>query len=239
MTTWKRKEQIGDCTLLLGGCLQIMPELGPVDAVVTDPPYGIKEHGDKRRFGPQSRSRGFSGAKEYPGGAWDTETPSQAAFDRITSVPAIIWGGNYFASKIAADSSRWLVWHKKGGDKSSFADCELAWTNLQGAVRYFKLDWVGFGAINSGETRFHRTQKPVALMEWCIGFLPDAETILDPFAGSGTTGVACVKVGRRFIGIERDPDYFDIMCRRVEEAYRQPDLFVAPPSPAKQETMEF
>ena len=78
--------------------------------------------------------------------------------------------------------------------------------------------------------RVHPTQKPVALMEWCLGFLPDAKTILDPFMGSGTTGVACVKTGRAFIGIELDEGYFDIACRRIEEAYRQPDMFIAPPA---------
>ena len=77
----------------------------------------------------------------------------------------------------------------------------------------------------------HPTQKPVALMQWCLGFLPDATTILDPFMGSGTTGVACVKLGRKFTGIELDPDYFDIACKRIEDAYRQPDMFVEPPAP--------
>ena len=77
----------------------------------------------------------------------------------------------------------------------------------------------------------HPTQKPLALMQWCLGFLPDAKTILDPFMGSGTTLVACAKLGRRGIGIELDPHYFDIACRRVEEAYRQPDMFIQPPAP--------
>ena len=86
--------------------------------------------------------------------------------------------------------------------------------------------------------KVHPTQKPVALMEWCLGFLPDAKTILDPFMGSGTTLVACAKMGRKGIGIELDPGYFDIACRRVEEAYRHPDMFVAPPKPAKQEAMD-
>jgi DNA modification methylase len=85
----------------------------------------------------------------------------------------------------------------------------------------------------------HPTQKPVGVMEWCIGHLPEtARTILDPFAGSGTTGVACQKLGRTFIGIEKDPDYFAIMCKRIDEAMRQPDLFIAPPAGATQEVMD-
>ena len=80
----------------------------------------------------------------------------------------------------------------------------------------------------------HPTQKPVKVMEWCLGFLPDARTILDPFMGSGTTGVACAKLGRKFIGIELEPEYFDIACKRIEDAYKQPDLFVEPPKKAEQ-----
>jgi site-specific DNA-methyltransferase (adenine-specific)/modification methylase len=81
----------------------------------------------------------------------------------------------------------------------------------------------------------HPTQKPLAVMIWCLGFVPNAETILDPFMGSGTTGVAAVKLGRRFIGIEREQSYFDIACRRIEQATRQADLFIEPPSKPKQE----
>jgi DNA modification methylase len=104
-------------------------------------------------------------------------------------------------------------------------DCELAWTNLKKAVR--RIYWRWNGMIRKGDdVREHPTQKPVGVMEWCIGHLPDdCMTILDPFAGSGSTGVACVKLGRRFIGIEREEKYFDIMCRRIDEAYKQPRLF--------------
>jgi DNA modification methylase len=95
--------------------------------------------------------------------------------------------------------------------RATFASWEYCWTTKRFA--------------------FRTTQKPVALMEWCLGFLPNADTILDPFMGSGTTLVACAKLGRKGIGIELDPDYFDIACKRVEEAYRQPDLFVDQPKP--------
>jgi DNA modification methylase len=87
-----------------------------------------------------------------------------------------------------------------------------------------------------GDVREHPTQKPVGVMEWCINHLPNgAETILDPFMGSGTPLVACAKLGRKGIGIELDPEYFDIACKRVEEAYRQPDLFISPPTTPTQE----
>jgi site-specific DNA-methyltransferase (adenine-specific)/modification methylase len=129
-----------------------------------------------------------------------------------------------------------LVWDKKN-DPTTFADCELAWTNIPGAVRVFRWLWSG-PYQQKREDRFHPTQKPLALLEWCLGFVPNAHTILDPFMGSGTTLVACAKLGRAGIGIEIDPGYFDIACRRVEEAYRQPDMFIERPAPAVQTGMD-
>jgi DNA modification methylase len=102
------------------------------------------------------------------------------------------------------------------------ADCELAWTNLDNNAKVF--DWTI--AATNAERIGHPTQKPLALMKWCLSFLPDAQTILDPFMGSGTTGVACIKMGRKFIGIELEEKYFDIACKRIEGAYQQPDMFI-------------
>src|SRR5690606_6146739 len=107
----------------------------------------------------------------------------------------------------------------------SYSDGELAWTNIKGSsVKKFTQCSSGLAANRDG--RVHPTQKPLNLMEWCLGFLPDAKTILDPFMGSGTTGVACVKAGRSFIGIEIDEGYFEIACERIRKAYEQPDMFV-------------
>jgi len=216
----KRIEQIGDCTLYLGDCLEVMPTLGRVDAVVTDPPYGIGMDGGK------------VGRAEYEKKGWD-RIAANVDWVAELGIPAIVWGGNYFG---LPPSSRWLVWDKKN-DPTTFADCELAWTNVGGAVRVFRWLWSG-PYQQRRERRWHPTQKPVALMEWCLGFLPDAQTILDPFMGSGTTGVACVKLGRKFIGIEIDEGYFDIACKRIEEAHRQPDMFVERPAPAEQLSMD-
>ena len=211
---------IGRAALYLGDCRDILPTLGKVDAVVTDPPYGIGEHGGKRRFGPASEKRGFASHKDYEELFWDSSSPDAEMFAAIMAAAPkrVIWGANHFISKMPQDTPGWLVWHKKGSDKSDFADCELAWSNVTGAVRYFRHDWVGFGAINSGIKREHPTQKPLPLMEWCLRFLPDAQTILDPFMGSGTTGVAAIKAGKAFIGIEREPTYFQIAARRIAEA---------------------
>lgn len=139
---------------------------------------------------------------------------------RDMGCPAIIWGGNYFD---LPPSRCWLVWNKPERN-FTLAEAELAWTNIDAVVRVFD-------APRSDVGREHPTQKPLALMRWCIAKLPRAETILDPFMGSGTTGVAAVNLGRRFVGIEREPKYFDIACRRIEQAYRQPDLFVSRPEP--------
>lgn len=211
-----RVEHIGDATLILGDCLEVLPTLGRVDAVVTDPPYGIGEDGG--RF----RGRKGQNIRVLPKGGWDDTTPCRDIFDamRAISDEQIIWGGNYFTDKLPP-SKGWLYWQKlMGGD---FSDGELAWTSRDRALREFTKCPKGQGAE-------HPTQKPVAVMEWCLTLLPNARTILDPFMGSGTTGVACARLGRRFTGIEVSPDYFDIACRRIEEAYRQADLFVAPPT---------
>ncbi len=218
---WKRKEVIGDCVLYQGDCLEVMRALGKVDAVVTDPPYGI----DYGRAGGFSASHGWGQWRENV--EWDAERPDAIVFDAMlaASKEQVIWGGNYFADLLPA-TMRWLAWDK-GQRDFSLADMELAWTSQRKAVRVFT--YARGKAVKDGKQ--HPTQKPVALMEWCLGFLPNAETILDPFMGSGTTLVACAKMGRKGIGIELDPDYFDIACKRVEEAYRQPDMFVEPPKP--------
>jgi DNA modification methylase len=214
-----REVTIGNCRLIQGDCLEVMPTLAKVDAVICDPPYGIGEDGG--RF----RDRKGGGHRVLPKGGWDHERPSAKAFAEILCAAddQIIWGGNYFADLLPA-SKGWLYWDKlMGGD---FADGELAWTSLERALRKFTL-------CNKMAGKQHPTQKPVALMEWCLGFLPDAKTILDPFMGSGTTGVACVNSGRSFIGIELDSDYFDIAVKRITDAHKQADLFIDKPAPVK------
>lgn len=225
----RREERIGNQRLLLGDCLEVMPLLGRVDAVVTDPPYGI-DYGNAGGFSAAHGWASQKGAAE-----WDKERPSAEVFAAILgfSKDQIIWGGNYFAD-LLPPTMRWLSWDK-GQRDFSLADIELAWTSQQKAARVF--DYPRGKAVLDG--KHHPTQKPVALMEWCLGFLPDAKTILDPFMGSGTTLVACQKLGRHGIGIELDRDYFEIACKRVEEAARQPDLLIPETRiPPKQEALD-
>jgi site-specific DNA-methyltransferase (adenine-specific) len=201
------KTEIGNATLYLGDCRGVLPtfEIMAFDAVVTDPPYGIGEDGGKHRLPPNRKSH-----RVLPKLGWDIAPPDQDTFDHMLCVgrEQIIWGGNYFADKLPV-SRGWLYWDKKmGGD---FSDGELAWTSLNQPLR-------SFSHYNKMGGREHPAQKPNALLRWCLGFLPDAETILDPFMGSGTTGVAAVQMGKRFVGIEREPKYFEIAVRRLREA---------------------
>lgn len=218
MTAIIREEYIGGQRLILGDCLEVMKELGRFDACVTDPPYGIGEGNAKG----QTRGK-LAKPKQYVGtDGWDAQPASadHMAAIRAVSKHQIIFGGNYFEG--LGPTPCWLVWDKQNGD-NDFADCELAWTNLRKAVR--RIYWRWNGMIRKGDDlREHPTQKPVGVMEWCLGHVPDAVTILDPFAGSGTTAVACERMGRQCTAIERDPDYFEIMCRRVDEQVRQPRL---------------
>tara|TARA_R100000951_G_scaffold13711_1_gene10784 strand:+ start:881 stop:1573 length:693 start_codon:yes stop_codon:yes gene_type:complete len=227
---YKRKEVIGDCTLYEGDCLEVMPTLGQFDACVTDPPYGIGESGKKN-----ASRNGLTKPKDYGDFNWDTKPASAEIIEmiRAQATRQIIFGGNYFN---LPPTPCWLVWDKQ--NTGDFADCELAWTNLDKAVR--RIYWRWNGMIRKGDdVREHPTQKPVGVMEWCLGHVPGAETILDPFMGSGTTGVACVNLGRKFTGIELDPDYFDIACKRIEDAYKQPRLFDEPkPAPVQQNEMD-
>jgi DNA modification methylase len=205
--------RIGRATLYNADCRDVLPLLGTVSAVVTDPPYGIGEGGgEKSRYKPQNTR--FENPK-HPDLGWDDERPDEETFALIKQA-APLWffcGGNYFADMLPP-SMGWLYWDKRvGGD---FSDGELIYTNRRAALRSFSMH--AFEGLNGGKDREHPTQKPLGLMRWCLSLIPDAQTILDPFMGSGTTGVAAIQLGRDFIGVERERAYFEIACRRVAEA---------------------
>jgi hypothetical protein len=204
---------IGNATLYLGDCMEILPTLPKVDAVITDPPYGIDKDGQKRTTG------GHGGRKAYEFRGWDGERPSPEVFGLLMASARthVIWGGNYFADLLPA-SMKWLVWDK--GQRINQSDGELAYTSIQGALRICTLNRVEL--LTDGAE--HPTQKPVRLMRWCIEQAGNVLSILDPFMGSGSTGVAAMQLNRAFTGIERDPGYFEIACRRIEDAQRQAPL---------------
>lgn len=208
------KVQIGDATLYLGDCAELLPTFPRVCALVTDPPYGINKDGQVRTTG------GNGGRKAHEFLGWDGERPADAVFElMLASADAhIIWGGNYFAD-LLPPTMKWLVWDK--GQRINQSDGELAWTSMQSALRICTMNRVEL--LKDGTE--HPTQKPVRLMHWCLDHVPTAKTILDPYMGSGTTGVAAIQTGRAFIGIEREPKYFDIACKRIEQAVAQGQLF--------------
>jgi len=216
-----RIETIGNATLYLGDCRDILPTLPKVDAVITDPPYGIDIGGS----GTIGGSRMVK-AKDYGKADWDKVGMSVEQWDviRACSDRWIVWGGNHLAD-VLGPSAGVLAWDKKcqNGWDDTFSELEFAWTNVITRAKGFRHLWAGAlrGSEQGDNVRLHPTQKPIALMDWCLSFVPDAQTILDPFMGSGTTGVACMNLGRSFIGIEREPKYFDIACRRIEDAQRQ------------------
>ena len=212
----QRVEVIGRAVLVQGDCRDVLPVLPKVDACVTDPPYGIGKDGQIRTTG------GNGGRKAYDFLGWDAERPSAEVFKLLLAAApqAVIWGGNYFADLLPA-TGKWLVWDK--GQRINQSDGELAWTSRGGALRIKTLNRVEL--MTDGAE--HPTQKPVRLIKWCIEQLEDEPgLILDPFMGSGTTGVAAVQMGRDFIGVEREPRYFEIACKRIEQAQRQGDLFI-------------
>lgn len=220
------KRHIGNCTLYLADCASILPTLTKVDAVVTDPPYGIASVW-KGGFG-----RGWAKADsdKEARNAWDSKRPSKSVFASLRAISdyQIFWGGNYFADMLPP-SRGWLAWIKPERG-FTLSEAELAWTNRDTVLRVFDY-------ARSEPDRVHPTQKPVDVMLWCLTAIPKAQVIFDPFMGSGTTGVACVKLGRKFIGIEIDPNYFEIACKRIGEAQRQPDLFIEPAPRPKQESL--
>ena len=212
-----RVETIGRATLYLADCREVLPSLPRVDAVLTDPPYGIGASSGIGKITKEGSD--FSGDVS----GWDDCTPPRELFDQILSMSdhQIIWGGNYFGLPPAPC---FFVWDKIQPEQFTLAMAELAWTNIRKPAKIWR--WKS-QSINGGDPKFHPTQKPEGLMKWCIGYLPESSvTVLDPFMGSGTTGVAAVQMGRDFIGIEREPKYFDIACRRIEDAQRQQDLFI-------------
>lgn len=205
-----RTETIGDATLYLGDCREILPTLGKVDALVTDPPYGIGMDGGK------------VGRAEYEKLSWDKATDEDGiALARGLARWCVIFGGNYYS---LPPSGHWLIWDKQN-DPTTFADFEMAWTNLGKSSRMVRHLWSG-PYMKVKETRYHPTQKPQAVMRWCIEQIqPLPASVLDPYMGSGTTGVAAVSAGCKFIGIEAETKFFDVACRRIEDASRRPDMF--------------
>jgi site-specific DNA-methyltransferase (adenine-specific) len=231
-----RTEQLAEgVTLYLGDCLEVLPTLTGIDALISDPPYGIS-------FVHGAGGDGIGGGKyvsKFNGVAIHGDDRPFDPLPLLAVAPVtVLFGANHFADKLPA-ASKWLIWDKrKGFTRNDFADCEIAWTNQKGVARLLSHYWNGMMRDSEkGVPRVHPTQKPIAVMEWVLQETTQpGQHVLDPYMGSAATGIAAVKLGRRFTGVEIDPGYFDVACSRIEGALRQPDMFIAPPKPIKQES---
>jgi site-specific DNA-methyltransferase (adenine-specific) len=199
-------------TLYHADCREVLPLLGPADTLITDPPYGINYvKGAGGRAGASSTNR-----RNTVPVFGDDEPFDPTPFLHFPSV--ILWGVNHYAHRIPA-GGRWIAWNKLGHKEpwDSFSDVEFAWQNKRGKDLIFSHLWKGLCQAGAGEKRFHPTQKPLALMKWCIGLVPDAKTVLDPFMGSGTTILAAKDMGLKSIGIEVSEHYCEIAAKRLAQ----------------------
>lgn len=232
--TYKRKKVIGNATLYLGDCLEILPTLDNVDAVVTDPPYGISDK-------PMALGAGRGGSRiggdgdYFPAAEWDKEFPTQGMALAAERAPVLgmfgQWRKRSFAEAAISKPLRCeIIWAK---DCHAGPPCPVAmrderiWVFSDAGLkaRPFETSVWDWPVIPTWEKKFHKNQKPHGLMEKLVRFLTDGPLILDPYMGSGTSGVACANLGRKFIGIEIEPKYFDIACERIKAAYAQGRLF--------------
>lgn len=203
-----------------GDCLDFLKGFADqaIAAVITDPPYGLGEN--QKRVLSRGRYHGRANVlTDYGAFDWDNEPASPEAIAHIRRIAKtqVIFGGNYFT---LPPTSCWFVWDKQ--QTGDFADAELAWTNLKSAVRIFRHQWNGFLRETERDKRVHPAQKPVALMRWILEQLnlPAGSTILDPYMGSGSVGIAAIQMGYQYIGMEKDPEYFKTARARLEDAER-------------------
>ena len=204
-------------------CMQGMKEFPDkyFDLAIVDVPYGIGENGDKNH----TRSI-IAKSKDYKSFAGnDLNPPDKEYFDELFRVSKnqIIFGANHFISKIPFDSSCWIVWDKDNGE-NDFADCELAWTSFNSAVRRFKYRWQGMLQQNmkNKEIRIHPTQKPVAHYEWILSrYAKDGDIILDTHVGSASSLIACYNTNHKFVGFELDKYYYELSKKRLDAEMEQ------------------
>ena len=214
------KVEIGLATLYLGDCADILPTIGKVDAVVTDPPYGIGYKHSGKAKGKWEKANSHAIYMD------DKEFDPKPYF---LAKKIIMFGADHFARHLP-QGGVFHIWDKECGRTNrfdSFSDAEIFWTNFSCKRRVIRYMWKGLQVENPAQDqeRFHPTQKPVFVMSQIIEMCRDSNFILDPFMGSGTTGVAAVQMGRKFIGIEREQKYFDVACKRIEMAQAQERLF--------------
>ncbi|QHS09157.1 DNA methyltransferase [Sinimarinibacterium sp. NLF-5-8] len=216
----------GLVTLYRGDCNSAAVQTHHFDALISDPPYGmnyVSTHRDGRdkttAFGRYIKGESFAPIhgddKPFDPTPWVTLAGSR---------PCVLWGANYFSDRLPANG-HWMIWDKREGNRpNDQADCEMAWSNLKGPPRLFSHLWIGLCRrgeenLSTGARKLHPNQKPVALMDWLLDQckLKEGDTVLDPFMGSASLGVACVRRGIRYIGCEISHEYFEVARNRLEQ----------------------
>jgi len=210
--------EIGDCRLACGDCLDVLGtlEAGSVDAVVSDVPYGLNYDASK------SSQQGIT-----PFGPIEGDSEPFDVLPWLVFPDVLVWALPQLTTNVPVGMGTWYAWDKTTRNDLGccISEYEYAWHMRATKTRGYRHLWSGaYKASESGKTRLHPTQKPIALMQWCLKHVK-GETILDPYMGSGTTAIACIRTGRKFIGIELDPEYFAIACKRIQDEYKRMALF--------------
>ena len=189
-----------------GDCREVLPTLPKVDLVLTDPPYGIG------RDGKLKSTSSHGGHKGYDFMGWDASAPSPETFGLVLGAATdfVIWGANYFSPSMPPGPG-WLLWDK--GQRIDQADGELAASSRRGPLRIFTLNRAAIAVDGA----CHPTQKPLALIRWCLSLFPNVRTVIDPYSGSGTTLLAAKQSNRRAIGIEIEERYCEIAVNRLRQ----------------------
>lgn len=204
-------------TIYHADCMVILQTLESrsIDLLLVDPPYGIDI--SNKNLGAGRTTIAPSSPMQY--GTWDTERLPKTTIDemRRISKKQILWGGNYYAD-ILPPTMGWLVWDKRGDlPQRSYADVELAWTSEQMAARKRTHRWDGFIRDGKEKRNGHPTQKPVALMQWCISLMKGTKSVIDPCMGGGSTLRACKNLGISCIGVDNDERYCEIAASMLQQ----------------------
>lgn len=204
-------------TIYHGDCRDILLSLPKVDLVLTDPPYGIgykpQKHNSRRSMG----NRNFCATDKLVGDSGKLDFDAHPIYEQFKDIPQVWWGANNYADSLPR-SRGWLVWYKADGmEKTDFGHAELAWTSLDMPIRGRNFLWMGMIKDGERERSQHPTQKPLTILHWSLSFFPNAQTILDPYMGSGTTLRAAKDLGRKAIGIEIEEKYCEIAVKRLRQ----------------------
>lgn len=226
----------GGITIYHGDCRDILPSLNTVDLVLTDPPYGISYSPAPGGAGWYKNGKVWTGSDLVLGDDTPFDPTPLLRFPRL-----ILWGANHYADKLPA-SPTWLIWHKRWFNDPmtsvDFADCEIAWSNVGGPARVYRYEWNGLLRAGQRGEHNHPTEKPLALMRWCLQrWSAVGDLILDSYMGSGTTLRAAKDLGRKAIGIEIEERYCEIAVKRLQQ--QAMILDAAPPPPVEQSAFEF